>query len=63
MSLSAVDRKMLNCIQESIPLNNKPFKILSQKPGIKAVRTSAAMDVGKSAGFFYRPCLVYRRSL
>src|SRR3989338_7291315 len=35
MYLSAIDRKILNCIQEDIPLHRQPFKILSKRVGIK----------------------------
>lgn len=35
MQLSSVDRKILNCIQEDIPLESKPFEILSKRLGIK----------------------------
>lgn len=35
MRLSAIDRKILNCIQEEIPLNSRPFRILSKKIGIE----------------------------
>lgn len=35
MRLSAIDRKILNCIQENIPLESQPFKILSKRLGIK----------------------------
>ncbi|MCQ9208489.1 MAG: Lrp/AsnC family transcriptional regulator [Omnitrophica bacterium] len=35
MRLSALDRKILNCIQQDIPLASEPFKILSNKLGIK----------------------------
>lgn len=31
MYLSATDRKVLNCIQEDIPLDPKPFKILAER--------------------------------
>lgn len=35
MSISTLERKILNCIQEDIPLTSEPFKILSQKLGIE----------------------------
>lgn len=35
MQLSAIERKILNCLQEDIPLSPAPFKILSKKIGIK----------------------------
>lgn len=35
MRLPAIDRKILNCIQEEIPLVSEPFKILSKRIGIK----------------------------
>lgn len=35
MRLSALDRKIINCIQEDIPLTARPFAVLSQKIGIK----------------------------
>ena len=35
MRLSAIDRKILNCIQEDIPFKPEPFKILSLRIGIK----------------------------
>ncbi|HAZ10684.1 MAG: hypothetical protein A2047_02145 [Omnitrophica bacterium GWA2_41_15] len=35
MYLSAIDRKILNCIQEDIPFKSEPFKILSLRIGIK----------------------------
>lgn len=35
MYLSALERKILNCIQEDIPLTSEPFKILSGQLGIK----------------------------
>lgn len=35
MHLSAIERKILNCLQEDIPLSPAPFKILSKKIGIK----------------------------
>lgn len=31
MRLSAIDRKILNCIQEDIPLHPEPFKLLSRR--------------------------------
>ena len=35
MSLSPIDRKILNGIQEDIPLCSKPFKTISDRLGIK----------------------------
>ncbi|MCM8778742.1 MAG: Lrp/AsnC family transcriptional regulator [Candidatus Omnitrophica bacterium] len=35
MRLSTIDRKILNCIQEDIPFEPEPFKILSRRIGIK----------------------------
>lgn len=34
MRVSAIDRKILNCIQEDIPFESEPFKILSARIGI-----------------------------
>ena len=35
MRLSALERKILNCIQQDFPLESKPFEILSKQIGIK----------------------------
>ena len=35
MRLSTIDRKILNCIQNDIPICQEPFKVLSRQVGIK----------------------------
>lgn len=35
MPISALERKILNCIQEDIPFTSQPFKVLSQQLGIE----------------------------
>jgi DNA-binding Lrp family transcriptional regulator len=35
LSISAIERRILNCIQDEIPLNSRPFKTISQKIGIE----------------------------
>ena len=35
MRLSAIDRKILNCIQEDIPLTPEPFKVLAERLGLE----------------------------
>ena len=35
MRLSAIERKILNCIQEDIPLEPQPFKLLSKRLGMR----------------------------
>lgn len=35
LQLSAIDCKILNCVQEEIPLESEPFKILSKRVGIE----------------------------
>lgn len=35
MRLSAIERKILNCLQENIPVTTQPFKILADRLGIE----------------------------
>ena len=35
MRLSAIDRKILNCIQGDIPLTPEPFKVLAERLGLE----------------------------
>lgn len=35
MPISALERKILNCIQEDIPFTSQPFKVLSRQLGIE----------------------------
>lgn len=35
MQLSAIDRKILNCIQEDIPIVPEPFELLSKRLGMR----------------------------
>lgn len=35
MRLSAIDRKIINCIQDDIPFEERPFEVLSRRLGIE----------------------------
>ena len=54
MRLSTLDRKILNCIQEDIPLEHKPFRILSHRLGIKEEKLIKRIKHLKDKGFIRR---------
>ncbi|MFA4842675.1 MAG: Lrp/AsnC family transcriptional regulator [Candidatus Omnitrophota bacterium] len=54
MRLSTLDRKILNCIQEDIPLEREPFRVLSQRVGIKEERLIKRIKHLKDKGFIRR---------
>ena len=50
VELSAIERKVLNCIQEDIPLTEQPFKILADRIGIEEVELLGYIKALKSKG-------------
>ena len=54
MRLSALDRKILNCIQEDIPLEHEPFRILSHRVGIKEEKLIKRIKHLKDKGLIRR---------
>lgn len=54
MRLSAIDRKILNCIQKDIPLCSAPFKVLSDRLGIKEEKLLGRIKLLKEKGIIRR---------
>lgn len=54
MRLSAIDRKILNCIQDDIPLKVRPFKVLSSRLGVKENILLGRIKSLKSKGIIRR---------
>src|SRR3989338_4667947 len=54
VELSAIDRKILNCIQEDIPLRPEPFKILSKKIKIEEKKLLDRIRLLKDRGVICR---------
>ena len=50
MHLSAIDRKILNSIQEDIPLKSQPFKELSKQVGIEEEELLRKIETFKEQG-------------
>ena len=54
VELSAIERKVLNCIQEDIPLTEQPFKILADRIGIEEVELLGYIKALKNKGIIRR---------
>ncbi len=54
MRLSDIDRKILNCIQEDIPLCSQPFKVLSDRLGITEEKLLERIKLLKQKGIIRR---------
>lgn len=51
MRLSALDRKILNCIQQDMPLSQEPFKILAGRLGLETEKFIERVKELKKEGF------------
>lgn len=54
MKLSAIERKILNCIQRDIPLVKKPFKVLAKRAGISEEKLLEKIGQLKAKGLIHR---------